>query len=288
MNRMIEKMILKYNPKSLDESINALREIFQQITLLALWRTNFYENAAFYGGTALRILHNLDRYSEDLDFSLLKPDKNFDISFFTDLIQKEINAYGFNVTVEKKQKKFSSNTESAFLKTDTIKKLLIIESLNKSSYKIPSNQILKIKIEIDINPPGGFNTEIKYLYEPIPFTVNVYSLPDLFAGKLHAVLCRKWQNRVKGRDWYDLLWYCINHPVVNLNHLRLRLIDSGHLKKESEFDLLILKKLLHEKIKEVNFDQIKLDIMPFIKNGEQVKLWNENLFLDVIKRVKEQ
>jgi predicted nucleotidyltransferase component of viral defense system len=205
MHDALTRMLAKYKPARLEDTMRALREIMQEIALLGLWRSKFFESAAFYGETAMRVLYGLDRFSEDLDFSLLKPMGNFDISRYLSALQKELEAFGFDVRIEQRNKAVESAVQSAFLKADTLAQLLVIETAEEILHKVPRGQVLKIKLEVDTDPPPGFSTETKYLLQPIPFAVRAYTLPDLFAGKMHAILCRKWKTRVKGRDWYDLV-----------------------------------------------------------------------------------
>ena len=198
MHDAVKRMLAKYEPKSVDDSVRALREIIQEVALLGLWRAKFFEHAAFYGGTALRILYGLDRFSEDLDFSLLEPSADFNLARFTASLEEELLAFGFNVRVEMVDKAVESAVQSAFLKANTRNELLVIEAGEELAGQISAGQVLKVKIELDTDPPAGFTTSTRYLLQPIPFAVRSYSLPDLFAGKMHALLFRKWKNRVKG------------------------------------------------------------------------------------------
>ena len=223
MHNAIANMLSRYECQSFNDYINALREILQEVALLGLWRGKFFEKAAFYGGTALRVLWGLDRFSEDMDFSLLNPIENFDIAGYAAFLQKECEAFGFDVHFEKSEKSFQSPVQSAFLKANTRKQLLVIETAEEIIQAIPKGKLLKIKIEVDTDPPKGFKTETSYILLPIPFAVRAYSLPDLFAGKMHAILCRRWTTRIKGRDWYDLVWYAANHPQLHLFHLEQRM-----------------------------------------------------------------
>ncbi len=236
MNEAVGRMLAGYNCSTTRDAVNALREILQEIVLLGLWRSKFFEHAAFCGGTALRILYGLDRFSEELDFSLLQVDESFDLGKYAAALEREVYGFGFEVRVEKREKRHSSPAQSAFLKTNTLNTLLTVTTDATITGGIHSEQVLKIKIEIDTVPPPGFATEARYLLQPIPFAVRVYTLPDLFAGKMHAVLCRKWQNRVKGRDWYDMVWYISNHPQLHLAHLEQRMIQSGHLSENTTLD----------------------------------------------------
>jgi len=229
MNEVIARMLDRYESRSVEDYVRALREILQEIVLLGLWRSKFFEKAAFYGGTALRILYGIDRYSEDLDFSLVKPMPDFDISRYIGALEREVQSFGFQANVTVREKNTESTVQSAFLKADTLKHLLVIETAQDIARQIPRGQVMKIRIEVDTNPPMGFDTENKFLLQPIPFSVRTFVLSDLFAGKMHAVLCRRWKSRVKGRDWYDLVWYSAHHPQLHLGHLEQRMIQSGHI-----------------------------------------------------------
>ncbi len=231
MNDAIVRMLDRYQCRSVEDYVNALREILQEVALLGLWRSKFFEKAAFYGGSALRILYGMDRFSEDLDFSLIEPMSDFNLSRYIGALEREIRSFGFEVSVTRREKTAESPIQSAFLKADTLKHLLTIERADKVARQLPRGQVMKIKIEVDTDPPPGFDTENKFLLQPIPFSVKTFALPDLFAGKMHAVLCRRWKTRVKGRDWYDLVWYAAYHPQLHLGHLEQRMIQSGHLKE---------------------------------------------------------
>lgn len=286
MHAAIKTMLTQYQCRSEQDYINALKEIFQEIALLGLWRSKFYEKAAFYGGTALRILHGLDRFSEDLDFTLLKPDDKFNLGHYNQAIADELDSFGFHVTVKTKSKSIESNIESAFIKATTKKQLIIIEAEPEMIERIHHMNTIKIKMEIDINPPGTMNTEVKNVLLPIPFYVKTLTLPDLFAGKLHATLCRPWQTRVKGRDWYDVVWYVARNIPVNMDHLRDRLIQSKAWDIRNKFTPYDLNKILTDKINYTDFNNAKSDILPFIKDKHAVNLWDRNFFLEIIQRIQ--
>jgi predicted nucleotidyltransferase component of viral defense system len=278
-------MLSRYDCRRVEDYVRALREILQEIALLGLWRSKFYEKAAFYGGTALRTLHGMDRYSEDLDFSLIKPMPDFDLARYADSLQKEIRSFGFDVTVTKREKTAVSPVQSTFLKMDTLKHLLVIEKAQEIVRQIPRGQVLKIKIEVDTDPPPGFDTESGFLLQPIPFSVRVFTLPDLFAGKMHAILCRRWKTRVKGRDWYDLVWFAANHPRLHLSHLEQRMIQSSHLKRNEHLTRETFTDLLSKAIENLNVDQARREVEPFVKNPEGLKVWSKEFFHDVSRRI---
>lgn len=286
MHTAIDSMLDKYECHSEQDYINALKEIFQEIALLGLWRSKFYEKAAFYGGSALRILYGLDRFSEDLDFTLLKAEKDFDLTPYNTAIADELSAFGFQVMVETKRKNFASNIESAFIKAESKKQLIVIEAPVDMLKRIHSMHTLKIKMEVDTDPPGLFDTEAKTLLQPVPFSVRTLVQPDLFAGKIHALLCRPWQKRVKGRDWYDFAWYIAQRVPVNLEHLRERLIQSGAWSRNHSFAKKDLMELLLNKINETDFANAKADILPFIVDKQAVELWSAAFFSELLGRME--
>lgn len=286
MHAAIKTMLDKYKCHSEQDYINALKEIFQEIALLGLWRAKFYEKAAFYGGTALRILYGLDRFSEDLDFTLLKTDKDFDLTPYNQAVADELSSFGFQVSVEVKNKNIESTIESAFIKATTKKQLIVIEVAPEITSRIHRMNTIKIKMEVDINPPGNCETEVKNILLPIPFSVKTLTQPDLFSGKVHAILCRPWQKRVKGRDWYDLVWYVARNIPVNLNHLRDRLIQSGAWEKKKKFSINDLSMLLEDKINQTDFENAKSDILPFISDKAAVSIWSRTFFIGISKNIR--
>lgn len=285
MHEAIARMLSKYETRSLDDSLQALREIIQEVALLGLWRSKFFDKAAFYGGTALRILYGLDRFSEDLDFSLLEPIEGFDLAGYSASLEGELEAFGFNVRVEQVNKAIETPVQSAFLKADTRNELLVIEAAEEISRDVPKGQVLKIRLEVDTDPPPGFETHTRYLLNPIPFAVRCYTLPDLFAGKMHALLCRRWKSRVKGRDWYDFVWYAANHPQLHLSHLEQRMLQSGHWPAERALDRDSLMILLNETIDGLDVDQARREVAPFVKKPEQLAIWSRDFFRDVASRI---
>lgn len=286
MHDAIERMLAKYEPKSLDDTVRALREIIQEIALLGLWRARFFEHAAFYGGTALRILHGIDRFSEDLDFSLLQPNPEFSLERFSSALEEEVRAFGFNLRLESVNKSVESAVQSAFLKTNTRNELLVIETDERLTRNVPPGQVLKIKIEVDTDPPPGFMTTTRYLLQPIPFAVRCYTLPSLFAGKLHALLFRKWNNRVKGRDWYDLVWYAAHHPQFNLHHLEQRMRQTGQWSGDTSLTAESFRELINESIDCLDLEQARQDVSPFVKDQQALAIWSREFFRDVVGRIK--
>ncbi len=280
---MIKKWIEEYQPKNEEEILAALREIMQEVTLAGLSRTDFFNKAAFYGGTALRIFYNLDRFSEDLDFSLLKTDSAFSLEPYFMAIVNEFEAQGLKVSIREKEKKTQSAIDSAFLKSETIWKELVLENIIKQT-GIKSNRNVKIKIEIDRHPALGFNTEEKLMLRPFSFYVKCFTRPSLFAGKMHALLFRKWKNRIKGRDWYDMEWYIRKGIQLDLNHFLKRANETGDW-AEKTITPNQIRELLIEKINSISIDHIKEDVIRFIPNPHVLDIWSKGYFLDLVEKL---
>jgi len=286
MHEAVARMLSKYECRGLNDYINALREILQDIALLGLWRGKFFEKAAFYGGTALRVLYGLDRFSEDMDFSLLEPFDSFDIMRYIAFLERETRGFGFDIRVERIDKTIHTPVQSAFLKADTRNRLLVIETGEEILKAIPKGQILKIKLEVDTDPPSGFETQARYLLHPIPFSVRAFMLPDLFAGKMHAILCRQWKRRVKGRDWYDLVWYAANHPELHLYHLEQRMRQTGDWKGDAPLTSEGFKDMLIHTIHSLDVDQTRKEVEPFVRDPENLSIWSHEFFLDIVSRIR--
>jgi predicted nucleotidyltransferase component of viral defense system len=281
---MIKDWIESYKPKNIQETEQALREIMQEITLAGLYRGNFYKHAALYGGTALRIFHGLNRFSEDLDFSLLEKDAEFELELFFNAVVEEFNALGMHISLKHKTKLNIYNIDSAFLKSETLWSELIFES-TIHQIKFPSKPSIKIKIEVDTDPPLNFETENLLLSKPFSFYVNCFTLPNLFAGKMHALLFRKWKNRVKGRDWYDMEWYIKNGVELNLKHFCQRATDSGDWSEETISKNQLLE-LLHAKINTTKIENVKEDVIRFIQNPNELDIWTRGYFNLLVENLK--
>lgn len=272
-------------PETTGTMLTALRELLQSLALLGLWRAKFFEHIAFYGGTALRILYGLDRFSEDLDFSLLTPSAKFSFDAYSSALQREVNAYGFNITCEPKQKTKDSAIKSSFLKGNTYNQLIVIDASEQILSGINKQSIIKIKLEIDTNPPSDFDTEMKYLFSPVQFAVRSYTLPSLFAGKMHALLCRKWKNRVKGRDWYDFAWYISHYPQLKITHLEKRMRQTGHYTGPSPLTRNYLIDLLFANIDNLNIDAARKEVTPFISNTKSLEIWSKDFFKAAVQQI---
>lgn len=273
---IIESMLGRYPQGNDLDNTNALREVMQEIALAGLQRAGFFEKAAFYGGTCLRIFHGLPRYSEDLDFSLLKSDQKFSLKPYFEKLTEEFQSYGFEVEITEKNKTAVTDIASAFLK----------KTASRYDIKINQKKILKIKFEVDTDPPLGFVTEQKLLLQPYSFYVNCFSLPDLFAGKVHALLFRQWQNRIKGRDWYDFEWYMRKGTPLNRQHLAIRANQSEHWPKTT-IEKQELEKMFIERIEIVDINSAREDVIRFIKNPNELDIWSKDYFRDLASKVVE-
>ena len=287
MNSVFEIMLNKYQPKDNSERENAIKEIVQEIVLSGLYRGGFFDKAVFYGGTCLRIFHGLNRFSEDLDFALLSKDEKFKIEDYFPAIKKELISYGLDMDVVKKEKRKGDNdVQSAFVKGNTQILLMSFFPNNNEVGNVIKNQTIKIKFEIDTDNPKGGVVETKYRLLPAPYEVKVFDEPTLFAGKIHAILCREYKNRIKGRDYYDYLFYCAKGTKVNLEYLENKLKSSNKISFDTKLDLPSLKKMLQERFVNVDYNLARNDVSSFITDQESLSLWSKELFLSTLDYLK--
>lgn len=272
MNEIYQNMLSAYDQSTDQAKRNATFEVNQQVILAGLYQGGFFDKAAFYGGTCLRIFHGLQRFSEDMDFSLLKADSNFDFSKYFQPIINEFAAIGRQVEIKKKDKRNFGKVESAFLKDNT----------DVYDVSFQTEKSIKIKIEVDTNPPLNFTTEQKLLLQPHSFMTRCFTLPDLFAGKMHALVYRSWKNRVKGRDWYDFEWYVRNNVPLDFTHLQARIREfNGCVKSKDDF-----KNDLKLRLANADINQVKADVMPFVKNPKELDIWSNDYFLQLMDFLK--
>lgn len=287
MNNVIETMVARYNPSNNNERENAIKEIVQEIALAGLSRAGFFEKAVFYGGTCLRIFHGLNRFSEDLDFALLEKESNFNLEDYFSSLRKEFESYGLDMSVEIKKKDESTEVQSAFLKGNTLMLMMSFFPKSEDAKKVVSNQKIKIKFEIDIDNPSGGNTEYRYRMLPAPYEVQIYDEATLFAGKIHAILCREYRNHVKGRDYYDYLFYIGKGSAFNIKYLENKLKNTGsYLKDDESLTLDKVKQLLKERFESVDYKSAKDDVSNFIQDKESLNLWKKELFLSTLDELK--
>ena len=271
-NEVFDNMLSRYELTTEQQKRNAIFEVNQQIILAGLYAGGFFESAAFYGGTCLRIFHGLQRFSEDMDFSLLAPDENFDFSKYFQPIVDAFALVGREVEITKKDKKSFGKVESAFLKDNT----------DVYDVTFQTEKSIKIKIEVDTNPPLNFTTEQKLLLQPHSFMTRCFTLPDLFAGKMHALVYRAWKNRVKGRDWYDFEWYVRNGVALDFAHLaeRCKQFNGEDIAPES------FKAKLIERLSTADIKQVKEDVFPFVRNPKELDIWSNDYFVQLVEMVR--
>lgn len=283
---IIQQMINKYNPKTIEDKKHAIKEVLQEVVLAGLSKTDFFTHAAFYGGTALRIFYGMDRFSEDLDFSLLVADDTFDISEYFKPISDAVNSLGLNFEVLKKEKTVNANIDSAFIKGNTKETRITIYSSSSDSRLIIHNEKIIIKFEVDVNPPLYAHTEIKFRLLPFPYQVRVYDASSLFAGKIHAVIARSWKNRIKGRDLYDFVYYLSLETKVNLKHLEFRLKQTKTIDENIRLTRDLLIDILEQRFDQIDYDTVKSDVRPFIKDQSSLDLWSREFFISITKQIK--
>lgn len=269
MNDMIEQMLLQYPAETVYDKKNAIKEIMQEIVLCGLSRAGFFKEAAFYGGTALRIFYGLDRFSEDLDFSLMTENPAFDLAAYFPTLEKEVRSFGLNVTI------------------GSTKEHLLLFYADQPIGGIADSEVIKIKFEVDINPPKYATFEHKYRLLPAPYEVNMYDSASLFSGKIHAVICRAWKNRVKGRDLYDYVFYLARRTPVNLKHLRERLLQTGYISEDVECTIDEVKKMLQERFENIDYEQAKKDVEPFVRDGNSLMFWGKDFFKQITEGLTE-
>ena len=271
-NEIYDKMLSRYDLTTEQNKRNAIFEVNQQVILAGLYSGGFFESAAFYGGTCLRIFHGIQRFSEDMYFSLLSQDEEFDFSKYFQPIVDTFAMVGREVEIKKKDKKNFGKDESAFLKDNT----------DVYDVMFQTEKQIKIKIEVDTCPPLNFNTEQKLLLQPNSFMTRCFTLPDLFAGKMHALVYRAWKNRVKGRDWYDFEWYVRHDIPLDFVHLaeRCKQFNNEFITPE------LFKEKLKERLSTANINQVKEDVLPFVRNPKELDIWSNDYFVQLADMVR--
>lgn len=282
MTTILEQMLAQYEIKDARDEENAIKEILQELILAALSGAGFFKEAIFCGGTALRIFYGLNRFSEDLDFSLEKPNKDFDINDYLPKVVESLKEYGINMEAQVKKQKTS--VQSAFLKANTLEQMLYFNTSFDVGH-IRKEEKIKIKLEIDTNPPLGGTYEMKVGLLPSIYDVKIYDSESLFAGKLHSLLCRFWDNRIKGRDLYDFIFYLSRKTKINISFLENAMKQSGHIKEDESLDLNKIKELLKAKFNEIDYKLAIEDVTPFIKNTEELRFWDKEFFLSLVNMI---
>lgn len=271
---LFDEMVEAYKVKSVNEKENAVYEVMQEVALAGLARGGFFSKAAFYGGTCLHLFHGLERFSEDMYFSLLAPDPSFAFEDYFEAVKDEFRLAGREVEIKSKRKGRPNSIESAFLK----------ESSDVYDIGFTTEKRPKVKLEVDIDPPPRFNTEMKLLVRPSSCWVRIYDLPGLYAGKASAALFRKWKNRVKGRDWYDMAWYVSRGAELDLTHLVERGKESGPGVDLSTPEAVVAA--FDARIDSIDFNSAREDVEPFIENISELKIWSRDYFKALVRQIK--
>lgn len=288
MNTIIDQMLSQHSAETPGDKKNSIKEVVQEIILCGLSRAGFFQTAAFYGGTALRIFHGLDRFSEDLDFSLMAPDPDFHLDQYLPLLEKELGAYGFHFKAEAKGKTKGSDVQSAFVKGNTREHILLCYADENLARTVVGSELIKVKFEVDTTPPPYAGFERRFRLLPVPCEINLYDMPSLFAGKLHAVICRAWKSRIKGRDLYDYVFYLANRTPVNLKHLNARLVDSGFEGAREDLTLNEIRQILSRRFENIDYSQAKEDVLPFIRDPSSLAVWSREFFQSITNELQAQ
>ncbi len=279
---IIQERLNSYSCKSILEEEMALREITQEIILAGLGRTSFFAQAGFQGGTCLRIFHSLSRFSEDMDFALVSPDPTFRLASHLNQVRQELSVYGYEIEIDDRSD-VGDAVRQAFVKDGSLAKLL---NLN---YRTGTGRTrkLRIKLEVDTNPPPGASYEMPVLDYPFPAAVRIFDLPSLFAGKLHALLCRNYH---KGRDWYDFVWYTARRTPINHHLLSAALDQQGPWKGQGpQTDNDWCNEQLRAKIDEIDWVEVRRDVQRFVRPHElpSLALWSREFFLQQSAKLSE-
>lgn len=265
---IFDEMVEALHPSTPAEKTNAKHEVMQQIVLAGLYRGGFFDHAAFYGGTCLRIFHKLQRFSEDMDFTRTDKDVAVHLEDYFPHIVEAFKLTGREVEIKKKDKMTLGKVESAFLKDNT------------DIYHIAfqTEKTVKVKIELDTDPPLGFDTEQKVLFKPFSIMVRCVTLSDLYAGKMHALVFRNWNTRVKGRDWFDFEWYVAHNVPLDFDHLQRRIHEfNGILMSKEEF-----MGVLRERLATTDIEMVKIDVLRFLrKDPRELDIWSNSYFLEL-------
>lgn len=273
MNNAVRLMLDRYKPHSLKEHEQALREVIQEITLVGLWRGKFFEHAAFYGGTALRIFYNLDRFSEDLDFTLLSANPEWSWEPYGKVIKSELAAFGFDVTFEEKKKSTQSAIKSAFLKTPTVQELLKIGVHLSGVKNLHPETLIRVRVEIDTNPSASYSYEQKFLEQPVAISVRCVAEDNLFAAKMHAAFFRAWKGRVKGRDWYDVIWFIRQNKPLNLA------LFSNFMEQTNPLTVSQFKQIAKERVEQLDVKSAIEDCIHFVRDQQAIReTWSREFF----------
>lgn len=277
---IIKDKLRQYDAVNAAEEENALKEILQELALYALWRSDFFDVALFQGGTSLRILHGLPRFSEDLDFLLRVPDPEFDWSPYLKSLTNVLSQFGLKLEAQSRPR-MDKAVRQAVIKEDSIASQLDLSFAGAGRPKT-----IRIKLEIDVNPPTGSGEATTFLDFPTDHEVRHQDLPSNFALKIHALLCRGF---LKGRDWFDFSWYVSRAVPPNLALLRNALVQAGPWAGHETIvvDMAWLQGSLEDTIRRIAWKEAAEDVRRFLRPAElkSVELWSERFFLAKLEKL---
>lgn len=278
-NSIIDERLKAYASETIEDEAHALKEILQEIILYGISNAGFFDEAIFHGGSSLRILYGLPRFSEDLDFLLKAPNPEFEWEPFMRVIVETCNEFSIKPEVTDKSRA-DKTVQKMFLKDDSIGKILDL------SFRHHPGKKLTIKLEIDTNPPAGSQVDIKFLEFPLDFSIIAQDLSSSFAGKCHALLCREY---IKGRDWYDFLWYVSKKVTPNFTFLTNAMDQQGPWKdKKNSVTENWFAKEMENKIHAIDWQKAVTDVEPFLKTNDRktLKLWSPDFFIDKLRKLE--
>ena len=288
--QIVREMMSRYDLPNQGIASRALREILQELVLFSLYQARFFEGVVFYGGTALRIIHGLDRFSEDLDFTVREQVGEFSFRSFGETIIRGLENFGIEAVFENQEHRSAGQgIARSNIRTGPISDILSVGpsgSLEGISRLFPANQTVRIRLEVDTGPPGSFLEESVFLLYPIAFPVMTMSLSSMFAGKMHALLCRPWRGRVKGRDWFDFVWFLQKRVSLNLGYLEDKLRGSGNFESNDPLSLADVKKMYLARVETLDVEGAKRDVGPFLRDAVSISAWSRELFVSLADRIE--
>ena len=285
INDSFLNQIKKYNPNNILDIKNTMKEVLQDIILSGLAKSDFFKKAVFYGGTSLRIFRGLPRFSEDLDFALIEKDNEFDIDNYLLVSKRELDSLNIECDIYNKEKKVDTSVQSRFFRFNL--KSLFEMTFPEYTNQVINNELLTIKVEVERSIISGGITETKLLTYPSFAQVKTFNMETLFASKLIAVLNRKWKSRIKGRDYYDYLFYISKEIKPNMTFLENGLKKFGYLDENEQYSINRLKDDLKNRFESVDFADALIDVMPFVSQSDQfISSFNKDIFIATIDLIK--
>ena len=253
---------------SVDDNLNLIREYIQAYFLYVIYRKKYYQDIVFTGGTALRFVYRIKRFSEDIDFSLSARVTQIDFNLMMSDIAREFKQAGYAVEIKAKTR---LTVNSAFLKFSGI--------MFETGLSPLKDEKFLIKVEIDSHPPAGGIEAHTMVSTPFMFYLLHYDLKSLFAGKVHALLCREY---TKGRDWYDLMWYLSKFKDIEPNYIMLNnamaqtsknptLINQGNWKME-------IKRVLRT----LDWVKVRNDVKRFLEDPAELELLTPETLINLV------